>query len=149
LKAFKKQEWVGTVYGKDLKEELPPNAPKAWGKGMRMCVFVDSDHAGDTVSRKSRTDFFVFLQYAPIYWCSKKQDGIETSSFVLNLSLWKRPVSMFVDWGTICAWWELTYCVSQPYIYSDNQSVLCNTTILDSKLKKKANSVAYHSDILT
>jgi hypothetical protein len=30
------------------------------------------------------------------------------------------------------------------YIYSDNQSVLCNTTILDSKLKKKANSVAYH-----
>jgi hypothetical protein len=29
LKAFKKQEWVGTVYGKDLKEELPPNAPKA------------------------------------------------------------------------------------------------------------------------
>ena len=30
------------------------------------------------------------------------------------------------------------------YIYGNNQSVLCNTAILDSKLKKKAKSVAYH-----
>ena len=30
------------------------------------------------------------------------------------------------------------------FIYGDNQSVLCNTTLPDSKLKKKSNSVAYH-----
>ena len=30
------------------------------------------------------------------------------------------------------------------YIYGDNQSVLANTTIPDSTLKKKSQSVAYH-----
>ena len=31
------------------------------------------------------------------------------------------------------------------YIYGDNQSVLANTTIPDSTLKKKSQSIAYHS----
>jgi hypothetical protein len=30
------------------------------------------------------------------------------------------------------------------YIYGDNQSVLANTTIPDSVLKKKSQSIAYH-----
>ena len=30
------------------------------------------------------------------------------------------------------------------YVYGNNKSVLCNTTALDSQLKKKSNSVAYH-----
>ena len=30
------------------------------------------------------------------------------------------------------------------YIYEDNQSVLANTTIPDSTLKKKSQSIAYH-----
>ena len=30
------------------------------------------------------------------------------------------------------------------YIYGDNQSVIFNTTIPDSTLKKKSHSIAYH-----
>jgi hypothetical protein len=30
------------------------------------------------------------------------------------------------------------------YVFSDNQSVLCNTTAPESMLKKKSNSIAYH-----
>eukprot|EP00957_Ditylum_brightwellii_P116623 8895999-Ditylum_brightwellii.AAC.1 len=30
------------------------------------------------------------------------------------------------------------------YIYADNQSVLANTTIPDSTIKKKSQSIAYH-----
>ena len=30
------------------------------------------------------------------------------------------------------------------YIFEDNQSVLCNTTMPDSTLKKKTNSICYH-----
>ena len=30
------------------------------------------------------------------------------------------------------------------YIFGDNQSVLCNTTMPDSTLKKKINSICYH-----
>ena len=48
---------------------------------MDMRVYVDSDHAGDTVTLKSRTGFMIFLYGAPIYWISKKQTSCETSSF--------------------------------------------------------------------
>ena len=44
-------------------------------------AFVDADHAGDKVSRRSRTGFVVFVNSAPIMWISKKQAGVETSTF--------------------------------------------------------------------
>ena len=35
-------------------------------------------------------------------------------------------------------------CNEPAYIETDNQSVLCNTTIPDSTLKKKSQNIAYH-----
>ena len=35
-------------------------------------------------------------------------------------------------------------CEDPTIIYGDNQSVLANTTIPDSMLKKKSQSIAYH-----
>ena len=35
-------------------------------------------------------------------------------------------------------------CEGPSHIYGDNQSVLCNTTMPDSTLKKKSQSIAYH-----
>ena len=55
--------------------------PKPHGKGMDMRLYVDSDHAGDTVTRRSRTGFVIFLNGSPIYWNSKNQTSCETSSF--------------------------------------------------------------------
>ena len=46
-----------------------------------MRAFVDSDHAGDFTTRRSRTGFLVWLNNSLIYWHSKKQTTIETSSF--------------------------------------------------------------------
>ena len=78
---FPTQDWSASAYG-ECKEEIPSNAPKPRGLGFTSRAFVDSDHAGDTVTRRSRTGFIIFLNSAPIYWYSKKQgSGIETSSF--------------------------------------------------------------------
>jgi hypothetical protein len=35
-------------------------------------------------------------------------------------------------------------CVLPSYVYGDNQSVLANTTVPESTLKKKSQSIAYH-----
>ena len=83
---FPTQDWSVSAYG-EYKEEIPPNAPRARGLGFTMRAFLDSDHAGDTITRQSRTGFIIFLNSAPIFWYSKKQgSGIETS--YLELSLW-------------------------------------------------------------
>jgi hypothetical protein len=69
-------------YGCDgLNEELLGNMPKSLGPLMTLCVYVDSNHAGDLVTQRSQTGFVVFLNGAPIYWSSKKQTSCETSTF--------------------------------------------------------------------
>ena len=64
--------------------------PKPRGTGMEMRVYVDSDHAGATITRISRTGFFILLNGAPIYWNSKKQNSCETSSFGSELCAMKQ-----------------------------------------------------------
>jgi hypothetical protein len=43
------QDWIRT-YGK-VKEPIPGNAPVARGKPVQLCLFVDSDHAGEELTR--------------------------------------------------------------------------------------------------
>jgi hypothetical protein len=78
--SFPKEDWSAAAYG-ECKEDKPTNAPKPRGLGMTMRAFVDSDHAGDIATRRSRTGFLIFLNSSPIYWFSKKQTSVETSSF--------------------------------------------------------------------
>ena len=54
------------------KELLPPNAPKPVGKELLIRAFVDADFAGDNLTRRSRTGFFIMLNGASIFWISKK-----------------------------------------------------------------------------
>ena len=78
---FPREDWSHTVYG-NKKEEIPstndPNYVEPRGKDFVIRAYVDSDHAGDKVTRRSRTGFIVYLNNAPIYWYSKRQAGIET-----------------------------------------------------------------------
>ena len=80
---FQCQYWSYSIYsstGEELKEVLPPNMPQPLGDGFKIRCFVDTDHAGESVTRRSRTGFIVMLNNAPIYWYSKKQSTIETST---------------------------------------------------------------------
>ena len=141
---FELKDWASSEFGHlQGKEELPPNMPEPRGQGFVMRAKVDADHAGDTITRRSRTGFLVYLNCAPIYWMSKKQTSIESSSFG----------SEFIAMKQCCEYIRgLRYklrmmgipCEGPTYIYGDNQSVLANTSIPDSTLKKKSQSIAYH-----
>ena len=141
---FESRDWASSEFGHvHGKEELPGNMPQPRGMGFVMHAKVDADHASDTVTRRSRTGFLVFLNSAPIYWMSKKQTSVESSSFG----------SEFIAMKQCCEYIRgLRYklrmkgipVVGHAYVFGDNQSVLANTTIPDSTLKKKSQSIAYH-----
>jgi hypothetical protein len=44
-------------------------------------MYVNSDHAREKMTRRSRSGFFVYLNCALVQWLSKKQATIETSVF--------------------------------------------------------------------
>ena len=60
---------------------MPPNTPKPLGKEVEFRLFVDSDHAGDKKTRRSRTGFMIFMNMALFNFISKKQSVIETAVF--------------------------------------------------------------------
>ena len=105
--------------------------------------YVGADLAGDKVIRCYRTGFVIYLNQAPIYWFSKRQNGVECSTFG----------SKFVAMKKCCEyvrsmWYKLSMTgipvIVCLFLYGDNQSVLCNTCIPDSTLKGKNHAIAYH-----
>ena len=63
------------------KEKIPHDMPEPRGKEVQMTAWVDSDHAGNVVTRRSRTGVLIFCNRSPIVFHSKTQGSIETSSF--------------------------------------------------------------------
>ena len=60
---------------------MPPDMPEPLGKKVVMRCFVGDDHDGDKLTCCSHSVFIIFLQMAPIYYCSKGQNTVETSTF--------------------------------------------------------------------
>ena len=146
MEEFEREDWSYTVYARDgiqPSEELPPDMPKARGCGFIMSMYVDSDHAGDHVTRRSRTGFLVYLQRSLICWHSKKQTSVETSTFGSEFMAMKTATEYII--GLRYKLRMMGIPVQGPcYVYGDNQAVLANSRAPDSMLKKKSNSIAYH-----
>ena len=142
MKQFERQDWSESIYGQ-LEEEMPPNMPKPLGMEMVMRVYVDSDHAGESLTCRSRTGFVVFLNNAPIYWLSKKQTSCETSTFGSEFCAMKQATEYVRGLKYKLRMMGIP-CSAPAFVYGDNQSVLVNATVPASQLKKKSNSIAYH-----
>jgi hypothetical protein len=78
--AFHKSDWSESVYG-EVEEEVPPKCHKPKGNPVTMTCFVDANHTGNKVTRRSQTGFIIYLNLAPIDWFSKQQNTCESSTF--------------------------------------------------------------------
>jgi hypothetical protein len=76
---FIKTDWK-SMYG-DVKEMISLDAPIPRGKEVDVRLFVDSHHAGEKITRRSRTGFVIYLSMAPIVWFSKREPTVESSVF--------------------------------------------------------------------
>ena len=108
-----------------------------------MRVYVDAYHAGDLETRLSRTGFVVFLNHAPIYWFSKKQGSLGTSTF--GREFWAMKVATEYVCGFRYKLRIMGIPMDEPvFVFGDNQYVLCITYNPASTLKKKSNIIVFH-----
>ena len=139
---FQKHDWTH-FYG-DVKEAIPSDMPEPRGKDIDLRLFVDSDHAGDKRTRRSRTGYFIYLNSAPIAWMSKKQATIETSVFGAEFVAMKQGMEALH--GIRYKLRMMGVPIAGPsYIQGDNMSVIHNTQRPESTLKKKSNEICYHA----
>ena len=141
IDSFVDYDWR-EFYG-DVKEAIPTNMPEPRGGSVCLRLFVDSDHAGDKRTRRSRSGYFIFLNSAPIMWLSKKQPTVETSVFGAEFVAMKVGVEALR--GLRYKLRMMGVPIDTPsYVYCDNMSVVHNTTKPESTLKKKSNQICYH-----
>ena len=63
-RAIYRVKFMNELYPGALKD-LPPNAPKPKGCSIQISCFVDADHGGDQINRRSRTRILIFLNKYP------------------------------------------------------------------------------------
>ena len=140
---FQSYDWYD--FYRDAKEAVPGDMPPPRGevKSVSTHCFVDSDHVGNTVTRRSQTGLLLFVNHAPIVWYSKHQNKVETSTFGSEFIAMKTAVEQ------IEALRYKLHMFGVPLegptnIFCDNESVFKNASIPDSTLKKKHTSICYH-----
>jgi hypothetical protein len=138
---FQKCDW--SEYYPGACEAIPPDAPEVRGQSVSMSCFVDADHAGCRVTRRSHTGVLIFVNRAPILWYSKRQNTVEASTFGSEFIAAKIAVEMVE--GLRYKLRMMGVQVDGPTnVFCDNESVVKNSTKPESTLKKKHNAIAYH-----
>ena len=131
-------------YYRDAIDEDPPRMPIPQGRDVKITVFVDASHGANKITRRSHTGYIIFINRAPIMWYSKKQNTVETSTFSSELIALRACLE-----GIIALRFKLKMfgipIDGQADVLCDNQSVVTNTSMVDSKLNKKHNSLAFHA----
>jgi hypothetical protein len=111
-----KPDW--SAFYDNLDEELPPRMPEPLGNAVNIHVFVDANHAGNFVTRRSHTGILAFVQNSPIIWVSCRQNTVETSKFGSEFVALRNAQDVII---------ALRYKLR---INCDNQGVVKNSTIM-------------------
>jgi hypothetical protein len=123
---FLRQDWSFSPYGyAGLEEEMPPGMPTPHGPTMTMRVYIDSNHSGYLVTRRSWMGFCEISTFGSKFVAMK-----QATEYVRGLCFKLRMMGITVD--------------EPAFNFGDNQSILANTTAPASTLKKKSNAIAYH-----
>ena len=109
----------------------------------RSMFFVDSDHAGNTITRRSHTGILVFMNLAPIIWFSKKQNNVESSTFGAEFIAAKTALEIVE--GLVYKLRMLGVPLEGPArMFCDNEAVVKSGSYPEITLRKKTASIAFH-----
>jgi hypothetical protein len=120
----------------DAIEDLPTKSPDPYGAPVKLTVYVDADHARNNVTRRSVTGILLLINNTPLVWISKRQRTVETSTFGSEMIAARMAIDLII---------EMRYklrCLGirvekRSELLGDNLSVVVNTTLPSSKIKKK------------
>ena len=138
---FKPADWADLYPGAE--EAIPLNAPKPRGNPVDVMCYVDADHAGCRVTRRSHTGILLYVQNSPITWYSKRQNTVEASTFGSEFVAMKTAIEQIEALRYKLRMMGIPI-TGPASVFCDNQSVFQNATVPESVIKKKHNSIAYH-----
>ena len=140
---FPNVDWSDFYKAEDVQEELPPKMPEPRGREVTISCFVDANHAGNVVTRRSHTGIIIYVQNAPIIWHSKRQNTCESSTFGSEFVALRTARDLIVALRFKLRMFGVP--INGPTnVYCDNQGVVKNASLPESVLNKKHNAINYN-----
>ena len=127
----------------DATQNLPHDMPEALGNSVYITCFVDADHAGNKIIRRSHSGILVYVNSAPIIWYSKRQNTVESSTFGSEIIAMKQATDMIEVLMYKLRMFGIPI-TSESRVLCDNESVVKTGTNLEARLAKNHNSIAFH-----
>ena len=130
---------------RDAEEELPHRMPRPRGRPVSTTAFVDASHASNKKTRRSHTGYLIFINRAPVMWYSKRQQTVEASTFSSEFIAMKACIEAIQHLRFKLRMFGVPMDKGHATnIFCDNESVVNNSTKLESEFNKKHTSIAYH-----
>ncbi len=127
----------------DAAEGLPHDMPTPRGRSVKLACYVDADHAGNLMTRRSHSGIILYLQNTPIIWFSKRQNTVESSSFGSEFVALRIATEMIEALRYKLRMFGVPIDGATD-VFCDNKSVATNASVPSSVLNKKHNSICYH-----
>ena len=138
---FETCDWHDFFRG--AREPVPGDAPEPRGNAVSTHCFVDADHAGNRVTRRSQSGILLFIIRAPILWFSKRQNTVEASTFGSEFVAMRIAVELIEALRYKLRMFGIPI-EGATNVSCDNEAVTKNAIYPESTLKKKHNAIAYH-----
>mgnify|MGYP000187859586 CR=1 FL=1 len=108
-----------------------------------MTCYVDANHAGNMVTRRSHIGFVIFVNSAPIIWWSKRQNTVKMSSFRSEYVVLRIATEQII--GLRYKLKMMGIGVEDPAdVFCDNEAVVKNSSTPESALTKKHIAICFH-----
>jgi hypothetical protein len=127
----------------DAVEDIPQNAPEPRGLPVQINAFVDSDHAGNRVTRRSHTGILLYCNNAPIVWYSKKQTTVESSTYGSEFVALRIASELITSLRYKLRMFGIPLD-GPANVFCDNESVYRNASMAEAQLRRKHNSICFH-----
>lgn len=133
-------------YYREANELMPHRMPKPRGKSVMTYAYVDASHGANKKTRRSHTGYMLFVNRAPVKWISRRQQTVETSAFSSEFIAMKQCIEDIEHLRFKLRLFGIPINEQHPetYVYCDNESLVKNTSLVESTLNKKHSAVAYH-----
>jgi hypothetical protein len=124
-------------------EEVDMKLPPPIMKEIRITAFVFSGHTHEKDTRRFVTGIIIQLGRTPIFFSSKRQGVIETSTYGAEFCAMRTAVEeiILIRYMMRCLGVKVEHL---SILFGDNLGVVQNATMKERLLKKKHVAISYH-----
>ncbi|GFH61249.1 gag-pol polyprotein [Chaetoceros tenuissimus] len=117
--------------------------PTPFGAPLQMTILVDADHAHDRLTGRSLTGLIIFVGSTPVYWSTKRQGAVATSTYHAEFAALKEAIN--IRYYLRCLGVHIPNDGSYPtQVFGDNFSVIQSAANPQHDLTKKHVVLSFH-----